>query len=471
MRLIVKLLPVLFISLSITTYAQVQIGSDLVGETVNDYFGKQVKISNDGNILGVISAGSNGNVHVYQNVGDNWVLYGTDSEGNHFDGLDASGINFSNNGNTLAIGGEEKAWVYTYESGIWTLKGSEILNNTSDLSFGKGVCLSEDGNIIAVSTPTYVPPSMRRGNIPPPNYHGMVQVFKFESGSWNQIGDDIIANAFDRSAESFSLSADGNIVAIANYFSIRVYENISGDWTMKGSEIIGIDNYSKSVSLSSDGTTLAFGDPSYSKRGQVRIYKFISNNWVQVGGDILGISNWDFAGNSVSISSDGNVVAISFTGDDTNGDDSGQVKIYSYISGSWTQIGSSLNGEASLDRFGYSLNLSSDATALAVGTPYNDSSGDDYGKVEVYELSSLLSSDDKLDLSDFRLFPNPAKNEFTIQIKEGLELQRVNIYNSLGQLLYIFNKNTINISEFSRGIYYAEIITDRGKSTRKLVAN
>jgi len=77
------------------------------------------------------------------------------------------------------------------------------------------------------------------------------------------------------------------------------------------------------------------------------------------------------------------------------------------------------------------------------------------GRVRVYDLSAVLSSDSFV-LSQFSLFPNPVKEQFTIQLQDGLELQNVNIYRILGQIIKSTNINIINTSELSTGIYYVE---------------
>lgn len=478
---LILMLTALFIFPFFFVGAQVQIGQDIDGVTVGDNFGKQVKIAANGTILGVLSNSNTGNVQVYQNVGGNWELYGTDSEGGHFDGIVASGLDLSEDGHTLAIRIGGLAKVFVYDSGVWTQKGGTISMVPAQHTFGFGVCLSSDGDTLAMGATNYVPSSSSSSftfasasssYIPPPNYHGLVQIFKFESGNWNQMGNDIVANAFDRSAESYSLSSDGSRVAIANYFSIRIYEYNSGIWTLMGNEISGTENESKSVGLSSDGSTAAFGDPSYSTNliqiGRVRIYQYVSNDWIQIGNDILGAVPYEFVGKMVSLSSDGSIVAISYNGNETNQTNSGQVRIFKNISGTWTQIGSNINGNAPEDRFGFSLNLSTDANTVAIGTPYNDGNGADAGHVRVYDLSAVLSTK-ALESFKFSLFPNPATHQFKIQLQEGLQLQYVNIYNALGQFLASSTNNIISTKTLSKGVYIIEIMTNTGKVSKKLV--
>ena len=467
----IKWITLLVITIPLYLNAQIQIGSVLNGTVTDDQFGKHVSLSADGKVLVVLSDGTTNKVHVYKNIENNWELYGTDQNGGQFEGIVASGVDISGDGQTLAlrIGGLAK--VYTYNSGAWIQKGSDISMIPPQSTFGTEVDLSYDGNIIALGATNYVPSSSNR-ILPPPNYHGLVQVFKYDSSDWSQFGNDIVANAFDLSAKSYCLSSDGNIIAISNKFSIRVFEYDSGIWVLKGNDIIGEENDSKEVSISSDGSILIMSDPSYSdgiiQRGRVRIYQYISNDWMQIGNDILGQTSYEFAGQKVSMSSNGNVVAVSFNGNYSIGNNVGQVRIYKNVSGTWTQIGSNLNGESSQDRFGTALSLSSDASTVAIGTPFNDTNGADSGHVKVYDLSATLATYDQ-EISQFRLYPNPSTNQFTIQLPQGLQLQKVNVYSVLGRLVISAQEKVIQTKDLSQGVYLVEVKTDKGKSTKKLI--
>ena len=64
----------------------------------------------------------------------------------------------------------------------------------------------------------------------------------------------------------------------------------------------------------------------------------------QIGNDIDGEILDDNSGTSVSLSSDGSVVAIGAYGNNgVNGSDSGHVRIYQNVSGTWTQVGSEID--------------------------------------------------------------------------------------------------------------------------------
>ena len=57
---------------------------------------------------------------------------------------------------------------------------------------------------------------------------------------------------------------------------------------------------------------------------------------------------------------------------DGNGSDSGHVRVYQYSSSTWSQLGDDINGEAANDWSGYSVSLSSDGTIVAIGAYRND---------------------------------------------------------------------------------------------------
>ncbi|MEG1267582.1 MAG: hypothetical protein RSE19_14020, partial [Myroides sp.] len=130
------------------------------------------------------------------------------------------------------------------------------------------------------------------------------------------------------------------------------------------------------LSLSLNGKILAIGalenDGNGSDSGHVRVHENISGTWTQIGQDIDGEASGDRSGNSVSLSSNGEIVAIGAYLNDGNGSDSGHVRVYKNISGVWTQIGQDINGESANDRSGFSVSLSSDGTIVAVGAPFND---------------------------------------------------------------------------------------------------
>ena len=203
---------------------------------------------------------------------------------------------------------------------------------------------------------------------------------------WRQVGIAINGEATgDYSGHSVDISSDGSIVAIGSPYNdgngsnaghVRIYQNKSGLWTQIGSDIDGEaadDRTGSSVSLSSDGSIVAIGatgnDGNGTDAGHVRIYQNKSGLWTQIGSDIDGEAAGDASGLSVSLSSDGSIVAIGAPYNDSNGSNAGHVRIYQNKSGLWTQIGSDIDGGAAGDGSGYSVSLSGDGRTVAISAP------------------------------------------------------------------------------------------------------
>ena len=69
----------------------------------------------------------------------------------------------------------------------------------------------------------------------------------------------------------------------------------------------------------------------------VRIYENRNGEWIQKGSDIDGENNDDLSGRSVSMSSDGLIIAIGSTQNSDSGERSGHVRIFEYVNNDWIQ--------------------------------------------------------------------------------------------------------------------------------------
>ena len=170
-------------------------------------------------------------------------------------------------------------------------------------------------------------------------------------------------------------------------YTVRVYTYNGTDWTQLGSDLDGElgDNQGTSVTLSSDGTTLAVGSRHHDNyRGRTRIYSYNGTDWTQLGSALDGDDEGDQTGVLLSLSSDGKAVAIG--GREISGDSRiGHVMIYNYNGTSWSQVGSDIVGEATnVSNKPTAVSLSSDGTTLAV--QYAVDYDDDKGMVGVYNL-------------------------------------------------------------------------------------
>ncbi|MDT0558014.1 T9SS type A sorting domain-containing protein [Ichthyenterobacterium sp. W332] len=220
-----------------------------------------------------------------------------------------------------------------------------------------------------------------------------------------QIGQDIHGEGNgDESGWVISLSSDGSIVAIGAHLNngngnnsghVRVFENINETWTQIGQDINGEqaeDRSGSSLSLSSNGNILAIGAPRNGSNselsGHVRVFENINGTWTQIGQDLDGESSGDQFGWSVSLSDNGAILAIGAI--ESNTSNKGYVKVFENINGTWTQIGQKIIGEnIGGSDFGWSVNISNNGNRLAVGDPFNnptnDFNGAQTGHVRIFE--------------------------------------------------------------------------------------
>jgi hypothetical protein len=392
-----------------------QLGNSIFGSNPEDCLGTYVDISSDGSILaiGIPQSDSNGSnsgcVKVYQNISGVWTQLGNDLIGIAHNDLFGSRLSLSNDGLTIAIGAHLNdeivnacgvVQVFHYTNGSWVQKGNNIYGQASADMTGRGVSLSADGNVLAVGTV---------GNDDAGYNVGSVKIFQYVTEEWVQIGNSIYGEAErDYCGRPVCLSADGTTVAIGapdndgngvRAGHVRVFKNISGTWTQIGDDIdgdVGGDVFGYALDLSADGSTLVasayMNNYNGQTAGQVKIFKNISGIWTQIGDDIYGFESHQLFGWAVNISDDGSTIAVGARATDEHGTNTGHVRIFENIAGSWVQIGSPIIGDAERDEFGYCVALNSDGTKVAIGAPYNDNNGYNTGQVKVFEKVCICTT-------------------------------------------------------------------------------
>ena len=401
----------------------IQLGQDIDGEATNDSFGYSVSLSSDGTIVAIggwendnTNGIDSGHVRVYKYDGSYWNQLGGDIDGET--AYDYSGwgeVSLSSDGSIVAIGATNNddggtdsghVRVYKYNGSAWSKLGDDIDGEATYNYSGYSVSLSSDGSIVAIGA---------TNNDDGGTNSGHVRVYQYNGSAWSKLGDDIDGEAAnDYSGYSVSLSSDGTIVAIGaannddggtDSGHVRVYQYNGSSWSQLGGDIDGeaANDYSgTSVSLSSDGTIVAIGatnnDDGGTDSGHVRVYKYNGSSWIQLGSDIDGEASGDESGWVVSLSSDGTIVSISANKNDgINGTDSGHVRVYQYDGNSWVQLGLDIDGEAADDaaRNVYSrcsVSLSSDGTSIAIGASDNDGiNGINSGHVRVYKIDKVTN--------------------------------------------------------------------------------
>ena len=376
---------------------------------MNDNFSYSVSISSDGNTLAVSAP--------YE---------------------DSSATGIGGNQDSDATSESGAVYVFTRSGGTWSQQAYIKASNTeTNDNFGYSISLSSDGNTLAVGAPYEDSNATGVGGDDADNStanSGAVYVFTRSGGTWGQHAYIKASNngSNDHFGSAVSLSSDGSTLAVGsdaedsnatglngdqtnntlnNSGAVYVFRNSSGTWSQEAyvkASNPGIgDNFGFSISLSSDGDTLAVGAPyedssatgvggntsdnSAEDSGAVYVFTYSGSSWGQQA--YIKASNtgdYDDFGYAISLSSDGNTLAVGadyegsnatgINGNQNNEDamSSGAAYVFTRSGSTWSQQAYiKASNTAADDNFGGALSLSADGNTLAVGAPYEDSNATD----------------------------------------------------------------------------------------------
>ena len=330
-------------------------------------YGFPLKMSGDGStIIGGTTTTFPG-VVMHRFIQNDWFTLG------EFQFAAVTAVDISYDGNIIAIGDQtnQVTRVYKYASCSWQQMGSNI-NGPG----GFAVSLSPDGLTLASSTPL--------------SFNGQTFIYDWNElyNRWDLRSAPINGTiSGDYSGWSISLFGRNRIAIGAIEFlgtgigKTKIYEWNGAFWAQMGQDIVGEnvdDNSGNSVSLQNN--TIAIGawenDGNGTQSGETKVYEWNGTHWNQKGQDIQGEFANDYSATTVSLSGDGNTVAIGAIYNPII-TENGHVRIYDYISGVWVQRGFDIDGTAG-SRAGY-CSLSNDGKTVAVGAPRTLA-----GRVRVY---------------------------------------------------------------------------------------
>jgi hypothetical protein len=342
-----------------------QLGNRIFGLT-NEY-AVVTSLSYDGNILAVGSPGLNGGlgicrVYSRNNINNIWEQIGSDIVSTSASySLFGNCVTLAQNGTTLLVSSNSSSSqniniVYKYSNNVWTNYSSAVTALTANRITST---ISENGQVIAV------------GNSSTSNYKGSVNIYTSNFTLINNIQETI---GYQLLAYSMSLSYDGSIIALGGPASSvsSLNPGLCRVYLTSTKEQIGIingvsddDRFGYSVSLSSNGYTLAVGAP-YIKLCNVYVYDTSTTIWTP--SSLTDI--YDNFGNYVNLSSDGTILAVAST-------NAVCIYYYNYYTTSWIKV------KVILNILPKSLSLSSNGYIFSIGESYFSN-----GTVKVFKLSN-----------------------------------------------------------------------------------
>jgi hypothetical protein len=195
--------------------------------------------------------------------------------------------------------------------------------------------------------------------------------------------------------QNYIISDDGNIFVIPPYAILSpafeqiigdatVYKKVDGYWQL----IQTIDTLANqtSIALSGDGTTLAI---SNTYEGPVKIYR-----WSDIYNEFsleatIGPSTYTQFGQAMSLSYDGNTLAVGEPGTFADPIIAGNAYVYTRSGSTWTlETTLTKTGSDSKPLYGWRVSLSNDGNTLAVGSPQDKGgTANEVGAVYIYTRS------------------------------------------------------------------------------------
>jgi N-acetylglucosamine kinase-like BadF-type ATPase len=265
------------------------------------------------------------------------------------------------NGATVDVG-TARAYKWNADTLRWDQMGSdEDMMGDGEYDYsGSVVSISADGTVALLGSPNQ--------NIPGYYYAGGVRAYKWNepiANKWNRLGpnEDMLGYQEDGVfGESVSISGDGTIALVTDstyiygastHGTAKAYKWNGTRWNLLGSaeDMMGSSNEAAgtSVSISFDGTVAMVGSvgftPGAVTYGTARVYKFnaTANKWNLLGSasDMKGGQSLEYAGNSVSISSDGTVALVGARSYKNGGITyAGTARAYKWNTTKWNLLGS-----------------------------------------------------------------------------------------------------------------------------------
>ena len=345
--------------------------------------------------------------------GSEWEQIGSTFNGADINTRWGEAVSISGDGSVIAIGGgyepgpfpsKGQVKVYVRTGGTWTQRGSNLDGHTALDYFGQSASISDNGLRLVVGALGY-------GSHGSGNLSGRVYVYDWNGTAWSETVVDTGATGGsgvywwgDGLGRTVTISGDGNTIAAASPYNddagddfgkVSVYRYSSGTWSQLGSSINGTGDstvkFGYSLSLSQNGSIVSIGtyeqsptNPTRSRAGEVKVYEYSGGSWSQIGAAFEGSASFEYLGIAASLSDDGTKIAIGSYGYSSH---DGRVNVWEYNSGttSWSQIGSDILG-GSNSYLGTGVSLSGDGTHLVL-TENNKDVTNYSGAVKVYQYS------------------------------------------------------------------------------------
>lgn len=462
-------------------------------KATNSTFGYDIAI--DGDIAVVGSPGVNrakGSVQIFQFLNNNWTFIAelTSSDGELEDYF---GKSVSISGNTIAVGAigdddvdDECGAVYIFEkqeaNWIDATETAKLIPSDGHLGslFGSDVEIEND--IVAVGAPFH-----QLGNI----RTGAAYIFKRPESGWIDMSESAILTPSDGNENAqfgdevcvsdnsvfIGANADGEVGNKKG--AVYIYKKPSESWAdmteslkLYASNGVNNDRFGNSIDVYKDILVVGSDYNSHGfYDGSAYVFQRIGLDWIEIEEiAILNRSTYGsgYFGRKVQINENEIIVG---NGAENYGTES-CVYIYEKPEDGWSNSNETytLVTPTSLS-YDYGMSFAVNDKHLLIGARYEYGYSGKEGRLFCYSKALPTSIDEGFSKEIF-IYPNPASDYLTISVPESL-IFRVKITDLYGKVIKDVSRSsdqlTINIQEYSSGIYFVNVELANSKYVKKII--
>lgn len=373
------------------------------------FSGNSVDISSKGDIYAAgdpdFTFGNNlpGRVSVYQWNLNEWIQMGSDIIGDTLLRNFGTSISLTPNGKTMIVGAPAVGSpnfptgyfkVFDWNGIDWIQKGGTITYGDWQEAFGARVDINSLGTRVVVSSPFAEP------------NQGLVKTYDWDGVNWIESANPIFGDANSNQFGDYldmNETGDKLIVSATTGRYVKIYQYDSSQWVQLGNTIsyTSPNNwppYHMNVGITPSGDQIIIG---YSN-GWLSEVDFVTNYtlndtlWVLKGDTIFEPMPDENFGQNVSLSWDGNTIAISapLSGPILTG----HVSLYEWLVDHWA-FKSTIYGDLFNEHIGTSIVLDSLAHSIVIAG--FGEANDDFGNVQVQTLVNHLFTQNEIACDSF----------------------------------------------------------------------
>lgn len=265
-----------------------QMGQTIEGQNNQDFGGWSVSINNDGTriITGSVNNSNNGTgsgqARVYDYDGANWIQAGNNIEGETEYLAAGAEVAINGLGSRVAVGlaennnpsqgqGNGIVRIFELQGATWEQLAEDIVGDAEGEDFGTSIALNTTGSRIALGA------RLHNGSNP---FSGEVKVFELDGSNWTQLGTDLLGEDFEALGISVDLNAEGTLLVAGGRANnpidlqkgiVRIFRFINGNWQQVDSPIYGDSNEDQAgqgVAINANGNSVVIGAPFADENGE-----------------------------------------------------------------------------------------------------------------------------------------------------------------------------------------------------------